>query len=61
MKKKFDIKKLKYVKGAIESGMSDEKIVEWLERNKYSTEDLYQIIKLLLNDRNELIKKIEFN
>lgn len=61
MEKRFDIKKLKYVKGAIESGMADDKIVEWLERNKYSTEDLYQIIKLLLNDRNELIKKIESN
>jgi len=61
MKKKFDIKKLKYVKGAIENGMSDEKIVEWLKKNKYSTEDLYQIIKLLLNDRNDLIKKIESN
>jgi len=57
MEKKFDIKKFKYVKGAIESGMSDEKIVEWLEKNKYSTEDLYQIIKLILDDRNELIKK----
>ncbi len=58
---KFDIKKLKYVKGAIESGMTDDKIIEWLEKNKYSTDDLYQIIKILLNDRNDLIKKIESN
>jgi len=61
MEKKFDIKKLKYLKGAIESGMSDDKIIEWLKNNKYSTEDFYEIIKIILEDRNELIKKIQSN
>jgi hypothetical protein len=41
--------------------MSDEKIIEWLEKNKYSITDLYQIIKIILTDRNNLIKKIESN
>ena len=57
MEKKFDITKLKYLKGAIESGMSDDKIIEWLKNNKYSTEDFYEIIKIILEDRNKLIKK----
>ena len=61
MIKKLDIRKLKYIKGAIEGGMSDEKIIEWLEKNKYSITDLYQIIKIILTDRNNLIKKIESN
>lgn len=59
MEKKFDIKKLKYIKGAIESDMSDEDIIKWLKNVNYTTEDFYQIIKILLKDRNELIRKIE--
>jgi hypothetical protein len=56
MKNKFDIKKLKYLKGAIESGMSDDKIVEWLDKSKYSTEDYLEIIKLLLKDLSKFIE-----
>ncbi len=50
MEKKFDIRKLKYLKGAIENGMSDDKIIEWLNKSDYNTEDFLQIIKLLLKE-----------
>jgi len=58
MIKNFDIKKLKYLKGAIESGMSDDKIVDWIEKN-FTTEDLLEIVKIILADRDSLLKQIE--
>lgn len=54
--KKFDIKKLKYLMGAIKSDMSDDQVVGWLEKNNYTTEDFYEIIKIILQDRNNLLK-----
>ena len=58
MIKNFDVKKLKYLKGAIESGMSDDKIVDWIEKN-FTTEDLLEIVKIILADRDSLLKQIE--
>ncbi|MCF7796070.1 hypothetical protein K9M42_03170 [Patescibacteria group bacterium] len=49
MKNKFDIKKLKYLKGAIENGgMTDDEIKKWMDNNKYTKDDLYEIIKILV-------------
>lgn len=54
MKNKFDIRKLKYLKGAIENGgMSDDEIKRWMDNNKYTKDDLYEIIKILVMSKTK--------
>jgi hypothetical protein len=50
---RFDIRKLKYLIGAIQSKMSDEEIKKWMDKNNYTRDDLFEMIKILLNTKNK--------